>query len=218
MIKDWEILQEDAAPVQMLTIPGALEWEPARSDAVEIERLRDKIEQLTKAFSDAETDIETLKIERDSLLAKTEGLAKIGALISSQDNRGTTNPMFAVLEKRETITLDTHHHDRIVWVRKDDGSVEADERTHERLELLYEDGREPKEWDRYAMLETDVFVTAGFTEQGCKDYLTRNGHNLRQPFIYAFGSFRNAEYNLIRNALVGFAELKPAAEGESNDA
>ena len=138
-------------------------------------------------------------------------LAPIGRLIASQSNRSTANPMFAVLEKRETITLDTHHHDRIVWVRKDDGSVEADERTHERLELLYEDGREPKEWDRYAMLETDVFVTACFTEQGCKDYLACNGHNLRMPFIYAFGSYRNAEYNLIRDALIGISALNPSA-------
>lgn len=160
--------------------------------------------------------------ERDALqqrLTSTEkqldDLSSIGRLIATQDNRCTANPMFAVLEKRETITLDTHHHDRIVWVRKDDGEVEADERTHERLELLHEHGYEPKKWDRYAMLETDVFATVCFTEQGCKDYLACNGHNLRMPFIYAFGSYRNAEYNLIRDTLMSIAALKPA-EGEGS--
>lgn len=152
-----------------------------------------------------------LELEHAILLAKVEAveaLAKVGELIRDQSNRGTDQPMFAVLEKRETITLDTHHHDRIAWVRKDDGEVEADERTHERLERLHGNGVEPKKWDRYAMLEGDSFVTAAFTEQACIDYLERNGHNLRKPFIYAFGSFRNAEFQMIRDALLALAGPK----------
>jgi len=44
---------------------------------------------------------------------------------------------------------------------------------------------------------------ACFTEQGCRDYLARDGHNLRLPFIYAFGSFRNSEYQFVRKWLAG---------------
>ena len=51
------------------------------------------------------------------------------------------------------------------------------------------------------MKDIDVFVTACFTEQGCKDFLARDGHNHRRPFIYAFGSYRNGEYQAVRNIL-----------------
>ncbi len=46
-------------------------------------------------------------------------------------------------------------------------------------------------------------ATCCFTEQGCKDYLAANGHNLRLPFIYVKSGFRNAEYIGIRNWLAG---------------
>lgn len=128
------------------------------------------------------------------------GLAEIGRLINSQDNRCTDQPMFAVMEKRAMITLDTHDHDRIEWWHPDNEET-ADETKARRLEALHEGGREPPGWERYAMKDIDVFVTACFTEQGCKDFLARDGHNHRRPFIYAFGSYRNGEYQAVRNWL-----------------
>lgn len=46
------------------------------------------------------------------------------------------------------------------------------------------------------------FVAACFTEQGCKDYLKANGHNLKSPRIFACGSYRNEEYRKVRQALI----------------
>lgn len=127
-------------------------------------------------------------------------LSTIGELIRTQDNRITDQPMFVVFQKREIIGSDEHSPSRICWVW--DGE-EVSELRAKRLEALYQDGRDTRGYDRYAMQEVDEFVTACFTEHGCKDFLRQNGHNLRQPYIYACGSFRNNEYQLVRNWLAG---------------
>ena len=127
-------------------------------------------------------------------------LYTIGELIRTQDNRITDQPMFVVFQKREIIGSDEHSPSRICWVW--DGE-EVSELRAKRLEALYQDGRDTRRYDRYAMQEVDEFVTACFTEHGCKDFLRQNGHNLRLPYIYACGSFRNNEYQLVRNWLAG---------------
>lgn len=122
--------------------------------------------------------------------------------IRTQDNRITSYPMFCVYQKREVVADADYDHDRIVWV--DEDGNEATERKRMRLELLHENYREPPEkWRRVAVKEIDDFVTCCFTEQGCKDYLACNGHNLRLPFIYVKSGFRNAEYIGIRDWLAG---------------
>lgn len=130
-------------------------------------------------------------------------LLKIGELIRTQDNRVTEQPLFAVMQKREYVGHEDYSaggHDRIVWV--DEYGGEADERTSRRLESLNRACRDTRGWERLKMFEVDEFVTACFTEQGCKDHIAINGHNLNKPFVYAFGSFRNAEYRAIRDWLI----------------
>ncbi|EFS0688440.1 ead/Ea22-like family protein [Salmonella enterica] len=126
----------------------------------------------------------------------------IGENIRTQDNRITSDPMFCVYQKREIVVDADYDYDRIVWV--DEDGNEANKRQSRRLELLHENFREPPEkWRRVAVKDIDEFVTCCFTEQGCKDYLAANGHNLRLPFIYVKSGFRNAEYIGIRNWLAG---------------
>ncbi|WP_410795378.1 hypothetical protein [Klebsiella aerogenes] len=148
-------------------------------------------------FRESEQRIAELESRTVKLPAE---LYTIGELIRTQDNRITDQPMFVVLQKREIIGSDEHSPSRICWVW--DGE-EVSELRAKRLEALYQDGRDTRGYDRYAMQEVDEFVTACFTEHGCKDYLRQNGHNLRLPYIYACGSFRNNEYQLVRNWLAG---------------
>lgn len=152
----------------------------------------------------AEMEIEALRQRIAELESRTVKLSPelytIGELIRTQDNRITDQPMFVVFQKREIIGSDEHSPSRICWVW--DGE-EVSELRAKRLEALYQDGRDTRGYDRYAMQEVDEFVTACFTEHGCKDYLRQNGHNLRLPYIYASGSFRNNEYQLVRNWLAG---------------
>lgn len=127
-----------------------------------------------------------------------EALRIIGQQINTQDNRITDQPMFVVFQKREIIGSDEHSPSRIVWIW--DGE-EVSELRAKRLEALHHGCRDTRGYDRYAMQEIDEFVTACFTEKGCKDYLSLNGHNLRQPYIFACGSYRNNEYQTVRNWL-----------------
>lgn len=141
-------------------------------------------------------------IEEMQTKSAPDSFGIIGENIRTQDNRITSDPMFCVYQKREIVVDADYDHDRIVWV--DEDGNEANKRQSRRLELLHENFREPPEkWRRVAVKDIDEFVTCCFTEQGCKDYLAVNGHNLRLPFIYVKSGFRNAEYIGIRNWLAG---------------
>ncbi|WP_233501938.1 hypothetical protein [Serratia marcescens] len=163
---------------------------------------------------------EALKAERDALAVENAALKRerselsaIGELIRTQDNRITDQPFFAVMTKREIVASEDHDCDRICWVENQSGDyVEATETQHRRLEAIYQAKYEVRDgWDRYAMKEIDVFVTGCFTEQGCKDYINKNGHNLNKPFIYAFGSYRNDEYQTVRKFIMQMPET-PATD------
>lgn len=148
----------------------------------------------------------------------TEILHEVGQRIATQDNRITDQPMFVVFQKREIVVDEDYDHDRIVWV--DDEGNEADEETARQLNWMRDDvdghhllddeivlgDEDQEEWRRLAVKEIDEFVTACFTEQGCKDFLEIQGHNLRRPFIYAAGSFRNREYQQLRNLMLELAK------------
>ncbi|HIB7824810.1 TPA: ead/Ea22-like family protein [Escherichia coli] len=142
------------------------------------------------------------RIEELQIKSAPDSFGIIGENIRTQDNRITSDPMFCVYQKREIVVDADYDYDRIVWV--DEDGNEANKRQSRRLELLHENFREPPEkWRRVAVKDIDEFVTCCFTEQGCKDYLAANGHNLRLPFIYVKSGFRNAEYIGIRNWLAG---------------
>ncbi|MBC4288197.1 hypothetical protein [Klebsiella quasipneumoniae] len=187
---DTVILKEDEA----LALVEALE--KAQAKIIELQHGYE-IDPRTHEIIDLQERIAELESRTVKLPAE---LYTIGELIRTQDNRITDQPMFVVFQKREIIGSDEHSPSRICWVW--DGE-EVSELRAKRLEALYQDGRDTRGYDRYAMQEVDEFVTACFTEHGCKDYLRQNGHNLRLPYIYACGSFRNNEYQLVRNWLAG---------------
>lgn len=207
-------------PDNILTLVEALELkEEQRANWFQMaQKLGDDLDKAEKRIAELEEAEQKLCVANVTLDARAElaerrlaemesrtvklppELYTIGELIRTQDNRITDQPMFVVFQKREIIGSDEHSPSRICWVW--DGE-EVSELRAKRLEALYQDGRDTRGYDRYAMQEVDEFVTACFTEHACKDFLRQNGHNLRQPYIYACGSFRNNEYQLVRNWLAG---------------
>ena len=108
-------------------------------------------------------------------------IAKIARNLHTQDNRITYNPLFAVQQKRRIYGLDVGYCDNAEWIL--DGET-----------WTPEDGEEPPaDARKVGYIDIWEFVTGGFTEQGCKDYIAANGHNLREPRIYAYGSYRKAQ-------------------------
>lgn len=188
------------------------EW----SDAASTENILLILDALEREISMREMNL-AIKTNMAARIAELEAsqpvvpdeLLKIGNLIRTQDNRVTDQPLFAVMQKREYVGHEDYSaggHARIAWV--DECGCEADERTSRRLESLNNACRDTRSWARLKMFEVDEFVTACFTEQGCKDHIAINGHNLNKPFIYAFGSFRNAEYRAIRDWLIAAPALQ----------
>lgn len=147
-----------------------------------------------------------------AVVAIPEGMAKLGQLIIDQDNRATDAPIFIVQQKRSYVTEDGYHNSRYEWRETESGDYSGPDGDEElaRLDKFYSnEGHEPKGWRRFAVTDVWEFVTACFTEQGCKNYLAINGHNLTEPRIYAEGSYRNEEFRAVRNVLIGFS--KPLA-------
>lgn len=127
-------------------------------------------------------------------------ILEVGELIRTQDNRCTADPIFVVEQKRTYVGSEGYGESRLEWIDEDGNT--ADEKVAAHLERNYKASFvEPKKWRRLFVFDVWEFVTACFTEQGCKDYLARDGHNLKEPRIYAYGTYRNSEYQTIRNAL-----------------
>lgn len=132
-------------------------------------------------------------------------IAAIIELLHIQDNRITSNPIFAVQQKRVIYGLDEGYASNHRWVDYDGECSQEDAN-------LYDAKREngeplPDGVRRLGLIETWEFVTGCMTEQGCKDFIACNGHNLREPRIYAYSGYRNAEFIAVREWLMS---LRPA--------
>lgn len=138
--------------------------------------------------------------------------AEIGDNLLTQDNRFTDQPIFVVQEASE-LCVDPEiggpgdEADRIVWV--DDEGNEADGRRLKALEARYERDytTEWKGWSRRVVGVIYKTEQPFFTEAAAKQYLKINGHNIKRPRIYATGSFRNAEFQLIRSLLMAVGKF-----------
>lgn len=148
--------------------------------------------------------------KRQKKKAAIKILKEIGLLVLSQDNRFTREPMFIVEKESETGPLVEGYGHDAGWKWYDDCDEVHDEHLIKRLEQRIEAGADRD--DDYGIYRCLLigkewkFVTACFTEQGCKDYISANGHNVGKTRIYADGSFRNHEYQEARNALMTLAE------------
>lgn len=146
-------------------------------------------------------------------LTVPQEIAAIIERLHTQNNRITDNPLFAVQQKRVIGGLDADYADKFAWLC-DGCEVGAEESAQ--YDAMREVGDPlPDDVQRVGYREVWEFVTGCFTEQGCKDYIARNGHNLKEPRIYAYGSYRNAEFIALRKWLMSLAALPAAkAEGE----
>lgn len=151
-------------------------------------------------------------------LPDLDRLRQIGNLIATQDNRITDQPIFIVQQRRRVYGFDTDYCENFIWVCSEDDYSEASAEEAAELEAEYQkSGRVKSGWQRTGYTDQWEFVTACFTEQGCKDYLERDGHNLKEPRIYAEGSYRNEEFRAVRDSLIALARrAKP--EGEAPQA
>ena len=136
-------------------------------------------------------------------------LRSLGNAIATQDNRATAHPLFVVFQTRDIVANEDYDHDRIDYYDKDDcESIEEEHEptTYALLKKLDDLGELPDRYCRVAVKEVNEFVTACFSEQGCKDYIAANGNNLNKPFIYVSSLYRNAEMISLREFILSHKE------------
>lgn len=125
-----------------------------------------------------------------------DDLSQIGERLKTQDNRCTVNPMFCVQERRRLVGLDSDYSENRCWY-----DTASDE-------VIYDDDKdfkgppEGEEWNEFGYVDQWFTVMVAFTEEGCKEYLRLNGHNLKHPRIYVESFNRCPEMIAIREALI----------------
>jgi len=141
--------------------------------------------------------------EQTEVSRPVEGMVmqQIGELIRTQDNRITDCPMFIVQERKRDYGYDVDYCDDYVWLDTTCDYVEATEEEREELEVQEDTGDVPDNWQKTGFKDRWDFVTACFTEQGCKDFIACDGHNHGELRIYAAGTHRNAEFRAVRDFL-----------------
>jgi hypothetical protein len=127
-------------------------------------------------------------------------IVRASRLLRTQDNRGTAHPVFVVQQRQRICGVDDGYTEEFVWMDQEWNEVHDPEL----IEQLESAGQldSTKGYTRIGYLDIWEFVTACFTEQGCKDYIALNGHNLREPRIYVESAHRNHEWQAVR-ALLG---------------
>jgi hypothetical protein len=128
---------------------------------------------------------------------------KIAAIIErlhTQDNRITSHPLFAVQQKRVIYGLDENYATEHRWVDYDGECSPEDANLYDAMRE--NDEPLPDGARRLGLIEKWEFVTGCMTEQGCKDFIACNGHNLNEPRIYAYSGYRNAEFIALREWLM----------------
>jgi hypothetical protein len=123
-------------------------------------------------------------------------LEGIGNQLRTQDNRATDNPMFCVQEKRRIVGMDSSYSDRLCWHDSANGETIYDD------DPDFKEAPEGDEWDEFGYVDIWEVVMVAFTEEGCKEYLRLNGHNLKQSRIYAMSFNRCPEMVLLRRFLL----------------
>lgn len=136
---------------------------------------------------------------------------EIGEVIRTQDNRITDQPIFIVERERTEWGYDPEYSDEYKWVHPENDYCEGDGEESERLDELEDSCEDTEGWRKVYYKKYWEFVTACFTEKGCEEYLELDGHNLGKTRIFACGSYRNNEWQTVRNMLIS------TAHGASND-
>lgn len=120
----------------------------------------------------------------------TDELKKIAQNLKTQDNRGTSNPMFCVQEKKRIVGLDAAYATETVWIDMESGDTEEVE-------------PETPGAEEFGVFEYWETVMVTFTKEGCEEYLRQNGHNHRgETRIYVESFNRCPEMIAIRDFLL----------------
>ncbi len=163
------------------------------------------------------TDNQHMRAAQPPVSALPDAILNVAESLHTQDNRITANPLFAVEVRKRVYGIDPEWGGPVVWLH--DGEEVTDPDEVKQPEQGWENGDDdPDNYTRTSYYEYWEFVTACLTEEGCKAYIRRNGHNHRgEKRIYAHGGYRNHEWEEVRRYLMSLRPYSTATkcEGQS---
>lgn len=133
--------------------------------------------------------------------------------LRTQDNAITADPIFMVQRLERTYGFDPAYCEE--WMLRDNEGTEYqskevkhdwdawdwDDISHEEFKARH--GVRPGDLEKVYFRETWTNVMPCFTRAGAEAYLKINGHNLGKTRIYVESAYRNREWILIREWLMG---------------
>lgn len=137
-----------------------------------------------------------------------DALKEISKNIATQDNRITADPIFLVQQKRRDYGYDPAYSDDYIWIDDEASEEVFDEELIAKLEASNDEEVDGLSYHKVYYKDRWEFVTACFTEAGCEDFIRRNGHRMKEPRVYVDTAYRNEEFLLVRNFLIGLAAVE----------
>ncbi len=136
-----------------------------------------------------------------------EKVRKLAELLRTQDNRCTHLPVFMVQREELVSGLDADYCETIGWFHCDSSGRPEDGEEADALEAAYEEtGEVPDCYYRCGYRYEWRNVQPFLTEEGAKEYIRINGHNLGKTRIYVESGYRNAEWEFMRELILALAE------------
>ena len=144
-----------------------------------------------------------------------QGIFDLAERLRTQDNRCTKHAMFCVQRHVVTIGLDESLTDDRAWMHQGE---KVSEDWWPALNEAHDDSRATisiegdvynmGDFDRYGVSDHWETVMVSLTEQGAKDYIAANGHNLKSrgdepPRIFVESFRRCHEMIMLRDWLMG---------------
>lgn len=115
-------------------------------------------------------------------------LKEISKELKTQDNRGTSDPIFLIQEKKRIWGMRMDYAEDHEWIDQDGEVCEGD----------YID---MSEYESVGYIDIWETVQLFFTEKAAQRYIDSNKHNLNNPRIYVMSGHSNHEWQEVRNYL-----------------
>lgn len=141
-------------------------------------------------------------------------LLDIAEQLNTQDNLGTSEPIFLVEEIVRIYGFDGNNDHKHVWLVNDEECSAEENAQIDRIVDSYLDEftwphDDGAHYVKVRYKERWNFVTACFTRQAAEDYIKANKHNLHSPRVYVASGNRNEEWIFVRNWLMGLVAAEP---------
>jgi hypothetical protein len=132
--------------------------------------------------------------------------------LKTQDNRSTAKPIFFLLQEKRTYVCHEEYdsgYEEDIWVERLSGDYCRFKSQADVISWLKENYPEHTgqvqgiHWDTFKMGCYWNTVNVFFTEEGYKQHLLLNEHNLGEHRLYVIHAFRNPEIELVQKVILG---------------